>query len=162
MNDQKAAPKAEREFSTMIALLSAFSFGLMLAIAQAMRMGKTGISFKLSLWTAVAFLTGFNALFVYLELLFLCRNKTSRLVRRGVLVVLVLMTVAILPYQLRTLGVTKVFDGFVGSAVALCFIGTGLLLVRWFVRAAELQEQAQEAKEHQAASHGPIVPPNRP
>src|SRR5262245_38106965 len=114
MKTEKTESKSEREFSTMIAFLSSLCFALMLAIAQGLRMGETGVSFKWSLWTAVAFLAGFNALFVYLELITLCREKTSPLFRRGGLVVLVLMTLAILLYPLRTLGITKQVERLVG------------------------------------------------
>jgi hypothetical protein len=143
--------KSEREFSTIIALLSAVSFGGMLAIGQALRTGQTGITFRLSFWTAIAFLAGFNALFVYLELIFLCREKTSPLFRRVGLLVLVLMTLGILLYPLRTLGVRRQAERFVGVGTALCFIGTGLTLVRRFVRVADREEQEQEAQEHAAA-----------
>jgi len=149
----KRESNREREFSTMIAFLSALSFAVMLAIAQAVRMDQGGMSLRLSLWTAVAFLAGFNALFVYLELIFLCREKTSPLFRRGGLLVLTVMTLGILLYPLRTLGVTRQAQRFVGAGIALCFIGTGLTLVRRFVRAAEREEQEQEALEHQAALH---------
>jgi hypothetical protein len=156
MKTEETESKTERAFSTMIALLSALSFALMLSIAQAVSVRETGITFKVSLWTAVAFLTGFNALFVYLELIFLCREKTSPLLRRGGLVVLVLMTLGILVYPLRTLGVTRLAERFVGSGVALCFIGTGFTLIRRFVRAAEREEEEQEAQEREAASHEPV------
>src|SRR5262249_24404481 len=136
--------KKERELSTMIAFSAALSFALMLAIAQSVRIGETGISLKLSLWTAVAFLVGFNALFAYLELIFLCREKTSPLFRRGGLLVLVLITLGILLYPLRALGVPREAERYIGSGVAFCFIGTGLALVRRFVRAAERDEQEQE------------------
>ena len=145
--------KNEREFSTMIAFLCAFAFGGMLGIAQGVRLDQTGIAFRFSLWTAVAFLAGFNALFVYLELIFLCRERTSPLFRRAGFLVLLLLTAGILLYPLRTLGVSRQAERFVGSGVALCFIGTGLALVRRFVHAAE-REQQQEAQEHQAAWHG--------
>src|SRR5215470_11921913 len=56
----KEEPNREREFSTMVAFTSALSFGALLAIAQATRVSQTGVSFKLSLWTVVAFLAGFN------------------------------------------------------------------------------------------------------
>jgi hypothetical protein len=156
MKTKETESKTQRELSTLVALLCAFSFALMLANAQALRVGEAGISYKLSLWTAVAFLAGFNALFVYLELIFLYREKTSPLFRRGGLVVLILMTLGILLYPLRTLGVTRQAERFVGSGVALCFIGTGLTLVRRFVRAAEREEEEQEAQEHSAASHEPV------
>jgi hypothetical protein len=149
----KRESNSEREFSTMIAFLSALSFGLMLALAQAVRMGQAGISIRLSPWTAVAFLAGFNALFVYLELIFLCREKTSAFFRRGGLLVLVLLTLSGLLYSLRTLGITRQPQRYVGAGVALCFIGTGLTLVRRFVRAAEREEQQQEALEHEVALH---------
>lgn len=156
----KTESKTEREFSTMIAFLSALSFGGMLAIAQAVRVGQTGFAFRFSFWTAIAFLAGFNALFVYLELIFLCREKTSLLFRRGGLLLLVLLTLGILLYPLRTLGVTKQAERLAGAGVALCFIGTGLTLVRRFVRAAEREEQEQEAQEQQAALHKNVPPPN--
>ena len=146
----------------MVAFLCAFAFGGMLGIAQAARLGQTGIAFRFSLWTAVAFLTGFNALFVYLELIFLCREKTSPLFRRAGLLVLLLLTASILLYPLRTLGVTRQAERLVGSGVALCFIGTGLALVRRFVHAAEREEQKQEAQEHQGTLHGAgSEPPSR-
>src|SRR5262249_21923852 len=37
--------------------------------AQALRVSPTGITFKLSLWTAITFLAGFNTLLVYLEVM---------------------------------------------------------------------------------------------
>ena len=154
----KTESKGERGFSTMIAFLSALAFGGMLAIAQALRVSQAEISFRLSFWTAIAFLAGFNALFVYLELIFLCREKTSRLFRRGGLLLLVVMTLGVLLYPLRTLGVTKQAERFVGVGAALCFIGAGFTLVRRFVRAAEREEQEQEAREHQAALHEPTSP----
>jgi hypothetical protein len=160
MKEQKTESKTEREFSTMIAFLSALSFALMLAIAQSLRITETGTSFRFSLWTAVAFLVGFNALFVYLELHFLCPKRVSPLIRRGGLVFLVLITAGILLYPLRTMGVTRGVEKFVGSGVAVCFIATGLTLARRFVRAAEREEQEQEAQEHQAASQEHFSPGN--
>ena len=142
----------------MIALLSALAFGGMLAIAQALRVSQAAVSFRFSFWTAIAFLAGFNALFVYLELIFLCREKTSRLFRRGGLLLLVIMTLGVLLYPLRTLGITKQAERFVGVGAALCFIAAGLTLVRRFVRAAEREEQEQEAREHQPAAHQPTSP----
>jgi hypothetical protein len=44
-------------------------------------------------------------------------------------------------------GVPRLVDRFAGSAIALCFISTSLTLVRRFVRAAEREEQDQEAQE---------------
>ncbi len=158
MKTDQTRSKSERELSTMIAFSAALSFAVMLAIAQAVRVGETGISFKLSLWTAVAFLVGFNALFVYLELLFLCPQHISPLFRRGGLLVLILITVGILLYPLRTMGITRQAQRYVGSGVALCFIVTGLTLVRRFVHAAERDEEEQEAREHQPISPAPAPP----
>jgi len=158
MKTGTAESNKERGLSTMIAFCSALSFALMLAIAQAVRMGETGISFKLSFWTVVAFLAGFNGLFVYLELLFLCPKTISPILRRGGLLLLVLMTLGILLYPLRTMGVTRQAERYIGSGVALCFIVTGLTLVRRFVRAAEREEQEQEAREHQPLLQAPVPP----
>jgi hypothetical protein len=157
MEAEKTESKTERKLSTMIALMSALSVALTLTIVQAVRMGDAGISFKLSLWTAVAFLVGFSAFFVYLEFLFLCRERTPPLFRRGGLVVLSLLTLGILLYPLRTLGVARQAERFVGVGLALCFIGTGLTLVRRFVRAAEREEQEEETQERRAASQEPVA-----
>jgi hypothetical protein len=52
-------------------------------------------------------------------------------------------------------------ERFAGVGAALCFIGTGLALVRRFVHAAEREEQEQEAQEHQAALHASVSPTER-
>jgi hypothetical protein len=158
-NVMKTESRSEREFSTMVALLSAVAFGGMLAIAQALRVSQTGITFRPSLWTAIAFLIGFNALFVYLELTFRCREKTSPLFRRGGLLVLVIMSLGALLYPLRTAGVTTQVERFAGVGAAVCFIGTGLTLIRRFVRSAEREEEEQEAQEREAASHQQVSTP---
>ncbi|PWU20013.1 MAG: hypothetical protein C5B50_05020 [Verrucomicrobia bacterium] len=146
--------KNERVLLTMIAFLSALAFGGMLATAQAVQISQTEIGFRFSVWTVVAFLVGFNALFVYLELIFICREKASLRVRRVGLLVLVLITLGALLYPLRIVGVSKQAQKYAGGATALCVIGTGLALVRRFVRAAEREELQQETQEHEAASHG--------
>jgi hypothetical protein len=153
MKTESVESRSERGLSTMIAFCSALAFGGMLAFAQAVRAGETGISFRLSLWTAVAFLVGFNALFVYLELIFLFREKTSVVFRRGGLLALVLLTLGILLYPLRTLGVTRQVERYIGTGAAICFIATGLTMVRRLMRAAERDEEEQEEREHEAAPH---------
>ena len=151
----KDESKREREFSTMVAFSSALSFGILLAIAQATRVGQNGVSFKFSLWTLVAFLAGFNGLFGYLRFIFICGQRTPRLLRGGGLLVLLIMAAGALIYPLRGLGVKRFAEQFAGLGVAVCFITIAMTMVWRSVRLAEREEERQEAEESgREKSHG--------
>ena len=139
--------KSERDLSTIVTFSSALGFGGVLAISQALRVGKSAISFDFSIWTAIAFLVGATFLFAYLRLVFTCGNRTPRAFRYGGLVVLALMTSLALIYPLRLRQLDQLPQRFAGIGAALCFIATGFTMVYRVVLAAELDEERQEAEE---------------
>jgi hypothetical protein len=151
-------PKNERDFSLVVAFSSALGLGTMLAVGQALRFRKPAISFDLSIWTAIAFLAGFNVTFAYLRLLFRFGDCAPRGFRRGGMALLVLVSAAGLLYPLRFLSIKELTERFTGVLVALCFKATGLFLIRRMVGAAECEEERQEAEEHQS---NPVGPPSR-
>jgi len=151
MNTQ---PKNERDFSITLALSIGLNFGGLLAIAQALHIGNSGMSFKVSVWTAIAFLAGFSSAYAYLRHVLVCGDKASRAFRHGGLVVLVLMVVGAFLYPLRSLAIERLADRFGGTLAALCFIATGLTMIRTAVHAAEREEEEEEAEERKSASSG--------
>jgi len=147
----------ERDFSTIVAFASALGFGGVLALSEALCVSKPAISFHLSIWTAIAFLVGFNSVFAYLRFLFTCGDKTPRFFRRGGLMVLGVMTAGAILYPFRSLQVDKFAEWFEGVGAALCFIAIGLALIWRIVLTAELEEQRQEAEEHNLLQGGQAV-----
>ncbi len=144
--------KSERDFSTIVAFLSAFGFGAILALLQALRVSKPEFSFHVTNWTAIAFLVGFSSAFAYLRFVFTCGDRTPRLFRRGGLVVLLVMAVGGLLYPFRSLSVDKLANMFAGVGAALCFIAVGLTLIWRIALTADREEQKQEAKEQNPAA----------
>src|SRR5258706_9970722 len=139
--------KNERDLSTIVTFSSGLGFGGVLAISQALRVGKSAISFDLSIWTAIAFLVGSTSLFAYLRLVFTCGNRTPRFFRYGGFVVLALMTSLALLYPLRFRQLDQLPQRVAGVAAALCFIAAGFTMVYRVVLAAEIDEARQEAEE---------------
>src|SRR5258706_9195366 len=113
--------KNERDLSTIVTFSSGLGFGGVLAISQALRVGKSAISFDLSIWTAIAFLVGSTSLFAYLRLVFTCGNRTPRFFRYGGFVVLALMTSLALLYPLPLRPLDPPPQRVAGVAAALCF-----------------------------------------
>ena len=146
--------KSERDLSTIVAFSSAFGFGAVLAISQALRVGRPGIPFHLSIWTAIAFLVGFTSLFAYLRLVFTCGKRTPGAFRYGGLVALGLITSAALLYPLRWLQLDQLAQRFAGVGAALCFVAAGSTMVYRTVLAAEREEDRQEATEKGSATAG--------
>ncbi len=149
--------KSERDFSTFS---SALGFGAILTLSQALRVSKlaiTAITFHLSIWTAIAFLIGFNSAFAYLRFLFTCGDKTPRFFRRRGLMVLGVVTAGAILYPFRSIQVDKFAERFEGVGAALCFIAIGLVLIWRIVLTAELEEQRQEAEEHNLLQGGRAV-----
>src|SRR5258708_21114161 len=144
----------ERDFSTIVTFSSALGFGGVLALSEALGVSKPAISFHLSIWTAIAFLVGFNSVFAYLRFLFTCEDKTPRFFRRGGLMVLGVMTAGAILYPFRSIQVDKFAERFEGVGAALCFIAIGLVLIWRIVLTAELEEQRQEAEEHNLLQGG--------
>jgi len=149
--------KSERDFSTIVTFSSALGFGAILTLSQALRVSKLAITFHLSIWTAIAFLIGFNSAFAYLRFLFTCGDKTPRLFRRGGLMVLGVVTAGAILYPFRSIQVDKFAERFEGVGAALCFIAIGLVLIWRIVLTAELEEQRQEAEEHNLLQGGRAV-----
>ncbi len=147
----------ERDFSTIVTFSSALGFGEVLALSEALRVSEPAISFHLSIWTAIAFLVGFNSVFAYLRFLFTCGDKTPQFFRRGGLMVLGVMTAGAILYPFRSIQVDKFAERFEGVGAALCFIAIGLVLIWRIVLTAELEEQRQEAEEHNLLQGGRAV-----
>jgi hypothetical protein len=149
--------KSERDFSLVVAVSSALGMGTMLAVSQALRFSKPSISFDFSIWTAVAFLAGFNVTFIYVRRLFRFGDRAPRGFRLGGMALLVVLFGAALLYPLRFLGLKELVERLAGVLIALCFITTGELLVRRMVTAAECEEERQEAGEHRTGSANPAL-----
>ncbi len=149
--------KSERDFSTIVTFSSALGFGAILTLSQALRVSKLAITFHLSIWAAIAFLIGFNSAFAYLRFLFTCGDKTPRFFRRRGLMVLGVVTAGAILYPFRSIQVDKFAERFEGVGAALCFIAIGLVLIWRIVLTAELEEQRQEAEEHNLLQGGRAV-----
>jgi hypothetical protein len=74
-----------------VAVTSSLGLGT-LALSQALCINKSEVSFQLSIWTGIAFLSGFNLAFAYLQFLFTLGDRTPRLFRQGGLAMLIVMT----------------------------------------------------------------------
>jgi hypothetical protein len=142
--------KDERDLSRIVALASGLGLGTMLALSQAVRIADGTFSLQLSVKTAIAFTMGFTLAFSYLSRILVCLERTSRLFVRGGLILLIFLVLAAFVYPLR-FPIDKLAQRFVGVGAALCFIASGLTLIRFVVRAAERDETEQEAKEHNAS-----------
>jgi hypothetical protein len=146
--------KSDRDLSTIVAFSSAFGFGAVLAVSQALRVSNPEISFAFSIWTAIAFLVGFTSLFAYLRLVLTCGTRTPRVFRYGGLLVLGLITSVALLYPLRLLQLDQLAQRFAGVGAAFCFVAAGLTMVYRTVLAAEREEERQEATEKGSATAG--------
>jgi hypothetical protein len=149
--------KTERDFSLVVAVSSALGMGTMLAVSQALRFNKPSLSFDISIWTAVAFLAGFDVTFVYVRRLSGFGDRAPRGFRLGGMALLVVLFGATLLYPLRFLDVKELVERLAGVLIALCFITIGELLVRRMVTAAECEEERQEAEEHHIDSTHPAL-----
>ena len=143
---RESLSKNERDLSRIVALVSGLALGGVLALAQALNIKGATFSLKFSLITAIAFLIGFVLGFAYLSRILAYREQTPPLFVRGGLIVISVLGVAACLYPLR-FKIGALGSGLGGVAIALCFIATGLTLIRLAVRAAERQEAEQEAKE---------------
>jgi len=143
--------KNEHDFSIIVTLAGALGIGAILALSQALRIHKSEATFQLSIWTAIAFLSGFNLTFAYLRLVFTHGDMTPQQFRRGGLAVLIVISVGALLYPLGFLPMDVLVDRFAGVGAALCFIAAGLTLIWRVVLTAQVEEDEQEAKEQHAA-----------
>ena len=143
---------SERDFSTIVAFASSLGLGGMMTLSQALRLNKSGISFQLSIWTGIAFLSGFNLAFAYLRFVFTHGDRAPRLFRRGGLLVLMVMAAGSLLYPLRLFPMDILIERFAGVGAALCFIAAGLTLIWRILLAAENEEESQELQEQHSAS----------
>lgn len=144
--------KDERDLSKIVASASGLGLGAMLAFSQALRIRDGTFSVQFSVATVIAFALGFTVAFVYLSRILRCLKQTSRLFVRGGFGVIILLGIAAFIYPFR-FGIDALVERLGGLAVALCFIASGLTLVRLIVHGAEREEAEQEAKER-AASNG--------
>ena len=147
--------KNERDVSILVAVASAIGLGATLALSQALRIDKPKITFQLSIWTGIAFLSGFNLTFAYLRFLFTHGDRTPRLFRRSGLIMLIVMTAGALLYPLRFFPMDVLVDRFAGVGAALCFIASGLTLIWRVVLAAQIEEEEQETKEQHPTTVDP-------
>jgi hypothetical protein len=143
--------KSEREFSSIVAFSSGLGFGAMLAVSEALRIGEQEISFKLSIWTAIAFLVGFTPTFAYVRCVLGYRERIPPLIRRGGPVVLVIMAVGAFAYPFRSQAMDKMGVRLAAMGVALCVVAAGLAMIWRIVHAADREEEAQEADEHNSS-----------
>lgn len=141
------ALKDEQDLYMIVSLASGCGLGAMLALSEALRIKDAGLSLQFSVRTVIVFTVGFVAAHAYLNRILRSPKGTSRLFFRiGLTVLFVLVGIAF-GYPLRLLAIRTVIGNLVGVLTALCFIVAGLVLIRCFVRSAELEESVQEAKE---------------
>jgi hypothetical protein len=114
--------EGEQDFWTIVTFASALSFGSILALSRALRVYKLAISFDLTIWTAIAFLVGFNSTFAYLRFVLTYGERTPSLFCRGGLAVLMVMTAGALLYPFRSPQVDKLAERFEPVGVALCLL----------------------------------------
>jgi hypothetical protein len=140
--------------SIKVRLLSAFLFGAILAVSQASRIHNANVSFEFSIWTAIAFLAGFDCLFAYLRMVSAAEGRTRRRYGfGGLLVVAVIISAALLrPWWPDW--VEQSLQDFAGAGVALCFVAAGLCMVSGIGRATNCEEERQEANEKLSAAVG--------
>lgn len=148
--------KDERDLSRIVAFGSGMVLGAMLALSQAMRIKDATFSLQFSLWTAIVFVIGFAIGFGYLNRVLGRGEQTSRLFQRGGLIIIIILCLAAFVYPFR-FGIDELTERLGGVAVAVCFIGTGLTLVRQVVRAAERNEAEREAEERSGSTNR--IPP---
>lgn len=135
---------SERDFSTIVAFASALGLGTLMTLSQALRINKSGISFHLSIWTGIAFLSGFNLAFAYLRFVFTHGDRTPRLFRLSGLAVLVGISAGALLYPWRFFPMDILVERIAGVGAAFCFIAAGLMLIWRIVPGEESEEERQE------------------
>ena len=140
----------EQDDSIIVAVAGALGLGAMLALSQALRINKSEASFQLSIWTGIAFLSGFDLTFAYLRFVFTHGNRAPRPFRRGGLAVLIVATAGALLYPIKLFPMDVLVDRFAGVGAALCFIAAGLTLIWNVVLAAQIEEDEQEARQQHA------------
>jgi hypothetical protein len=143
--------KDERDLSRIVALASGLGLGAMLALSEALCIKDATFSLQFSIKTVIAFVLGFAVPFHYLSRILMQPERTSRLFVRGGLIALIILVLAgfIYPLRFATDNLTERLEGVVA---ALCFIASGMTLIRFVVRAAERQEAEQEAKERTSSN----------
>jgi hypothetical protein len=147
--------------SIKVRLLGAFLFGAILAVSQALRFHNANVSFEFSIWTAIAFLVGFDCLFAYLRMVSAAEGRTRRGFGFGGLLVLAVIISAALLRPWWPDWVEQSLHDFAAAGVALCFVAASLCVVSGIMRAANCEEERQEANEKLPAAVGsqPQEPP---